>query len=71
MNGKDYLYFVRGDHADLVCLQTKSITRIEQEQLECMINKGFMSSIRDFRGLWNWFYDKGGVTEADFIRMGR
>jgi len=71
MNGKDYLYFIRGDHADLVDSYGKLELRIAQKELEYMMNKGFMSGLRDFRGLWNWFYDLGKFTEADTIRIGR
>lgn len=72
----DYLYYPRRDHADLVDPQGKLIWRFEQQQLEQLIVRGFITHYMDVQGMWSYLYDVTSgtdypITEADRVVLVR
>lgn len=41
---------------------------IDQCLYDTMLERGFLTHYKDTRGVWNYMYDKGLVTEADTLK---
>lgn len=70
----DYLWFPKEEYADLVDSSGQTIWRFSKKHLDHLLVRGFMSSIKDVRGLWSYLYDITSgkpfrITEADKIHL--
>lgn len=67
----DYKYYLRNGFAELRDAADRVVDRLDRGKLDYMIVRGFMGHAKDCRGLWNYKYDKGEMTEADRIILTR